>query len=96
MAVERTIVVRTPEGLHARPAALFVQTAGRFSGDIELEARGQKANGKSILSVLKLGVHYGEALTIRTRGGEERDEQAVLNRLVAILSGLNDGGPVQD
>jgi len=32
--VEKTVVITNPEGLHARPAALFVQTAGKFTSNV--------------------------------------------------------------
>jgi phosphocarrier protein len=84
VAVERTVIVQNPEGLHARPAALFVQLASRFSSEIELEARDRKSSAKSILGVLKLGVRQGEPLTIRARGDDER---IAVEALLAALTG---------
>ena len=44
-------------GLHARPASMFVQTAAKFSSDIEVTHGETTANAKSILAVLTLGAH---------------------------------------
>lgn len=91
MAVERTVTVQHPEGLHARPAAVFVQMASRYASEIEVEAKGQKASAKSILGVLKLGVSRGEAVTLRAEG---TDEEAAVEGLAAFLAGDTDGGRV--
>lgn len=89
MAVERTVTVQHPEGLHARPAAMFVQMASRYASEIEVEAKGQKSSAKSILGVLKLGVSRGEAVTIRATGA---DEEAAVEGLAAFLAGEADRG----
>jgi len=65
---EITLTVRNKVGLHARPAALFVQTAKRFSCDIKVTHDERKANAKSILGVLALGL---EALVEGNFGEEE-------------------------
>jgi phosphocarrier protein len=80
---ERTVVVGSPEGLHARPAALLVKLASQFAGDVELEAAGRTASAKSILGVLKLGVRHGDSLTIRVHG---QDEERALDELVTLVS----------
>lgn len=84
MAVERTVVVQGSEGLHARPAALVVQTANRFASAVEIVARGQAGSAKSILSVLKLGVRQGDQVTIRASG---EDEESAIDAVVALLAG---------
>ena len=87
--VERTTLLRTPQGLHARPGAALVLAAGRYSCDIELEVRGRKANAKTILGVLTLGARHGDMLTIRATGV---DEEAAVNGLVACLEALGQAG----
>ena len=46
--VEKQVEVRLKTGLQARPAALFVQEANRFSADVYIEKDGKKVNAKSI------------------------------------------------
>lgn len=80
--VEETVVVQSKVGLHARPAALFVQTASKSESQVTLEANGKKANGKSILQVLSLGAKKGDSLLIRAEGD---DEAEILKSLVELI-----------
>ena len=69
-------------GLHARPAAKFVQTANRFSCDIFVEKDGQKINGKSIISLLVLSAGPGSKLTVSASGEDASEALAELELLV--------------
>jgi phosphocarrier protein len=69
-------------GLHARPAAKFVQTANRFSCDIFVEKDGQKINGKSIISLLVLSAGLGSKLTVSAQGDDASEALAELALLV--------------
>ena len=60
-------------GLHARPASLFVKTAGQYKSNITVSCNGRSANAKSILSVLTLGAHKDTEIEI-TAEGEDADE----------------------
>ncbi len=51
---EKKIVVHNQLGLHARPAALLVETANRFQSEITIQKGKQKVNAKSIMGVLML------------------------------------------
>jgi len=68
----KNIVVKSKIGLHARPAALFVQTAGKFLSDIYVEKAEKKVNGKSIMGIMALGVAYGDEITISAHGEDEK------------------------
>ncbi|HOJ00569.1 MAG TPA: HPr family phosphocarrier protein [Anaerolineaceae bacterium] len=74
---EAKIVVNNKVGLHARPAALFVQTASKFQSEINVscvdpkESKLRTANAKSILGILTLGVFQGIEITIKAEGGDE-------------------------
>ena len=87
------LTLHNEAGLHARPAALFVQAAARLASDIEVEnldRPGQGAvNGKSILEVLTLGAGRGQRIRITARGASEAADLDVLLRL--LESGLGDG-----
>ncbi|WP_198470259.1 HPr family phosphocarrier protein [Acetomicrobium sp. S15 = DSM 107314] len=66
---ERNVTVKNPHGLHARPAALFVQKASSFSSSsITVVKDGQEVDAKSILAILSLGVEPGTTITIRADG----------------------------
>jgi phosphotransferase system HPr (HPr) family protein len=79
------LVVHNPSGLHARPAALFVQTAATFDSRItvrNLNRVGSPTDAKSILGVLALGVACGHRIEIVIDGS---DADSALASLVALV-----------
>ena len=70
MLITRKATVPEGVGLHARPAALFVQKAGGFSSTIRLTCGDRTADGKSILGVLQLGASAGSQVTIQAEGDD--------------------------
>ncbi|HCS93546.1 MAG TPA: phosphocarrier protein HPr [Bavariicoccus seileri] len=60
-------------GIHARPATLLVQTASKYSSDINLEYKGKAVNLKSVMGVMSLGVGQGSHVVI-TADGEDAAE----------------------
>ena len=79
---EVTLTIRNKVGLHARPAALFVQIANQFKSDIKVAHGEREANAKSILTVLTLGVNRGAVITIRAEGGDADQALAALKALI--------------
>lgn len=82
---EATIQVRHNVGLHARPAAQFVQTAAKFYSKIRvknLTADGNFVDAKSIIMVLTLGVMKDHEVTIQTEGA---DADAALEALTSLI-----------
>lgn len=82
------VVITGAHGLHARPATFFVDIAGASSADIYVEYDGQTANGKSLASLLKLGVTSGKNIRIHAKGDNSRAALAELKD--AVESGLGD------
>jgi phosphocarrier protein HPr len=81
--VERQLTIMNKVGLHARPAALFVQTAARFKDTrVEVVKDGLVRDAKSILSVLTLGVSQGTTITVRAEGPQAEAALAALADLV--------------
>ena len=80
--IERTVVLKSKSGLHARPASLFVQQAKGFASQITLLKDEKRANGKSILSLLTLGAEQGDQV-ILTASGE--DAELAVSKLLALL-----------
>ncbi len=76
------VAVNHKVGLHARPAALFVQTAARFKCSIKVTVGERTANAKSILSVLTLGAGQGTVLAIHAEGEDADQALAALGALV--------------
>ena len=81
--VEKVVIVKNKLGVHARPAALFVRMAAKFSSDIFLIKNGQEINGKSIMSVMALAAEYGCEITIRAQG---KDENQAVDKLVDLFN----------
>ncbi|MBM4464054.1 MAG: HPr family phosphocarrier protein [Chloroflexi bacterium] len=79
---EVTLTIRNKVGLHARPAALFVQTAGEFKSKVSAVKDGREVNAKSILSVLTLGAEQGAVVTVRAEGADEVEAVEALKELV--------------
>ena len=79
------LIVKHPVGLHLRPAALFVQTAGKFNSSISvanLTEPSQPVNAKSIITVLTLGVNQGMEIEIMEEGEDEKEAIQALQKLV--------------
>jgi len=79
--VEKTVTIKNRAGIHARPAALLVQTANRFSANIFLEKDGEKINGKSIMGILTLAATYNSPIKIIADGSDEEDALQTICRL---------------
>lgn len=69
--IEKTFIVTSDTGIHARPATSLVQTASRFSCDIIFEYSEKQVNLKSIMGVMSLGVPKGAQFKITTDGTDE-------------------------
>jgi phosphotransferase system HPr (HPr) family protein len=85
------LVVRNPSGLHARPAALFVRTAGQFGSNVTVSnpAAGKgPVDAKSILSVLTLGVSSGTEIEVTAEGNDA--EAAIAGIREAVEAGLGE------
>lgn len=79
----RPVVVKLKTGLHARPAALFVQEANKFSSEIFVEKDEKKVNAKSIMGIMSLAISSGTEVVLSAEGSDA--EQAV-NALAAFVS----------
>jgi catabolite repression HPr-like protein len=71
--VEKQVEVKRKSGLQARPAALFVQQANRFSSEIFLEKEGKKVNAKSIMGLMSLAAGTGSLVTLSANGSDEKE-----------------------
>ncbi len=81
-AMETSLTIANPTGLHARPASLFVQTAARFSAMVQVLTHGQQADARSIIAVLSLGVRQGDTITLRASGNDAAEVIEALSQLV--------------
>src|SRR3954451_20584384 len=83
-SLTKDLLVANKLGIHARPAALFVKTANRFSCDIFVEKDGEKVNGKSIMGLLMLAAGPGTKLTIHAQGHDASQAISELENLFKL------------
>ena len=83
MLLEKKLTIKNKLGLHARPAALFVQLANKFDSKITVK-KGEDAvtDAKSILGVLTLAAGYGSEILIRVEG---EDAQTALDEIEKLV-----------
>jgi phosphocarrier protein len=86
--IERTVIIKNKQGLHARPAALFVQIANKFDSDVTVIKGKNKVNGKSIMGIMMLEAGKGAKVTIITKGEDAESAMAELEAL--LLSDIED------
>ena len=80
---QKTFKVVADTGIHARPATLLVQAAGKFESDISLEYNGKKVNLKSIMGVMSLGIGQGAEITISAEGSDAADAISALTETLS-------------
>jgi len=77
---EIRLVVIDPTGLHARPAARFVQAASRFASRIVIRQAGREADAKSLSGLLGLTLRPATEITVAAEGPDAADALAALTR----------------
>ncbi len=81
--LEKEIVVKSHQGLHARPAALLVQIAVKYDSSLMIKKDEECVNGKSIMGILMLGIQSNTSIVVITEG---EDAEALLAEVEAFLS----------
>jgi phosphocarrier protein len=81
--IVKEVAVRNAQGLHARPAAMFVQIASRYNSSVTIYREEEKINGKSIMGILTLGIQPGTVVKLEIDG---EDAQEVLDELAELLN----------
>ena len=81
--MEKTVTILNEEGLHARPAGVFVKKASEFKSAVEIRVNGATKNAKSIMGLMSLGLAKGAEITIIARGEDEAQAVDALAQLVA-------------
>lgn len=88
------IEINNPTGLHARPAKIFVNIAKQFDARVAVTHKEKTANGKSLISMLTLGVECGSHIRIEIDGEDEEAALEAINE--AIESGLGEGDMIKN
>ncbi len=78
---EKSVSIKNRAGIHARPAALIVQTASKFKSKIFIEKNSDRINAKSIMGIITLGAGFGVELRILAEG----EDEALAVEAVALL-----------
>ncbi len=81
--IEKEVTVLNKQGLHARPAALFVQIATKYDSNITVTKDKESVNGKSIMGILMLGVQQYSRIKIKAEG---HDADKAVAELEGFLS----------
>ncbi len=81
--IKKEITIKNSQGLHARPAAMFVQIASKYNSNVNIEKGDEKVNGKSIMGILTLGAQYNSRIVIEAEG---EDAQEVVEDLEKLLT----------
>lgn len=86
----RRLTIKNRLGLHARAAALLMQTASRFKADVQVSKDGQAVDGKSILGLMMLAAGQGSEIEIAVAG---EDADAAMGALIELIeNGFNEEG----
>jgi phosphocarrier protein HPr len=81
---QRSVTIASRVGLHARPAAIFVQTVSGVGIPVRISRPGDEpVDAASILGVMALGAKFGDEVVLAADG---TDAEQVLDELVALLS----------
>jgi phosphocarrier protein HPr len=80
---EREVRILNKLGIHARPAAEIVKTAGKFKSNIIIVRDDLEVNAKSIMGVMMLAAEFGSTIILRAAGD---DADAALDALAAVIA----------
>ena len=80
---ERAVQVVNANGIHARPAAEIVKTAGKFKADITIARDDLEVNAKSIMGVMMLAAECGSTVRLRAEG---HDADGALDALALLIA----------
>jgi phosphocarrier protein HPr len=93
MIIKRRIRVTNPQGLHARPASLFVKIANKYEAEVTVKKGGESVNGKSIMGLMTLAANEGCDLDIEVSGP---DADKAMEELAMFLTSDREEKPKED
>ena len=82
VTIKKKIIVKNKLGLHARPAAVFVQLANKFDATITVKKDKTSVNGKSIMGILMLAAEYGSVIQLQADGTDAKKAILELEELL--------------
>ena len=81
--IEKEIIIKNAQGLHARPAAMLVQIVSKYNSQVTIQKGEEKVNGKSIMGILTLGAQQNCKITLHVDGD---DAQVLVDELEQLLT----------
>ncbi|MCX5781953.1 MAG: HPr family phosphocarrier protein [Elusimicrobia bacterium] len=80
--MKKKLIIKNKFGLHARPAAVMVQTASKFKSKIKIVKDSQEVDGKSIMGLMTLAANAGSTITLLADGDDEIQALQALEQLI--------------
>jgi len=81
MKISKRLEIKNRLGLHARAAALLVQTVSRFSSEVKISKDGQVVDGRSIIGLLTLGAAKGSRVRVEAKGNDAKESLQAIEEL---------------
>lgn len=82
MTLKKKVKIRNPQGLHARPASIFVKIANKYESEIAVRKGKQSVNGKSIMGLMMLAANQGTTIMIEVSGPDARGAMDELEKFL--------------
>lgn len=76
------VIITNELGLHARPLSKWLQVVNKYDVEVEVLKEGKEYNGKSMISLMKMGAQKGDELAIQIKG---KDENNALKELIDLV-----------
>ncbi len=80
------VIVKSKNGLHARPASMIIDLASKYAGDVAFHKDGKKYNGKSIMSVMSMGLRENEMVMIEATGDDSVEFELKLKEIIDSIT----------
>ena len=80
--IKEEIKIKNRLGIHARPAAMIAQEAGKFKSEIFISKDGMEVNAKSIMGIMMIAAEQGSTINVTVNGP---DEDKAFNALKTVL-----------
>jgi phosphocarrier protein len=80
--VVKKLEIKNKLGVHARAAALLVQTVNKFAAHVSFSKDGQTADGRSIMEVLTLAATQGSKLQVEASGEDADKAVRAIEKLI--------------
>lgn len=83
--INKEITIVNPMGLHSRPCAMLAKMAKKYDCQVSLSYQEKRADARSMLALMKLGVVHGSAITLQCEGMQEHEASETLGQFLATL-----------